>query len=146
MKRSALHRWHEKGGATLAEHNGWYVPMRYSNAEQEAGAVSGTVGICDLSHIHEPLSPYARFLIAGPDVRALLSKLTSLNLDLSTAFGTVAHVRSRVTRHNLGFLVPGFLLDVPRDYAESVWEAVLHAGEEFYITPFGLEAHRRLEA
>ena len=35
---------------------------------------------------------------------------------------------------------------VPRDYAESVWEAILHAGEEFHITPFGLEAHRRLEA
>ncbi len=146
MKRSALHRWHEKAGATLAEHNGWYVPIRYSSAEQEAGAVRGTVGICDLSHIHESLSPYARFLIAGPNARALLTKLTSLNLDLSTAFGAVAHVRSLVTRQKIGFLVPGFLLDVPRDYAESVWEAVLHAGEEFHITPFGLEAHRRLEA
>jgi glycine cleavage system aminomethyltransferase T len=141
MKRSALHRWHEKAGATLAEDNGWYVPLRYSNAEQEAAAVRGNVGICDLSHIHEPLSPYARFLIAGPNARALLSKLTSLNLEVSPAYGTVAHVRSLVTRHNLGFLV-----QVPRDYAESVWEAVLDAGEEFHITPFGLDAHRRLES
>jgi glycine cleavage system aminomethyltransferase T len=140
MKRSALHRWHEKAGATLAEDNGWYVPLRYSNAEQEARAISENVGICDLSHAHEPLSPYARFLIAGPDARALLSKLTSLNLDKSPAFGAVAHVRSLVSRDKLGFLVL-----VPRDYAESVWEAVLHAGEEFHITPFGLEAQRRLE-
>jgi glycine cleavage system aminomethyltransferase T len=141
MKRSALHRWHEKAGATLAEENGWYVPLRYSNAEQEAGAVRGSVGICDLSHLHEPLSPYARFLIAGPNTRAVLSKLTSLNLDLTKAYGSVAHVRSLVTRHELGFL-----LMIPRDYAESVWESLLHAGEEFHITVFGLEASRRLEA
>jgi glycine cleavage system aminomethyltransferase T len=141
MKRSALHRWHEKAGATLTEENGWYVPLRYSNAEQEAGAVSKGVGICDLSHIHEPLSPHARFLIAGPNTRAVLSKLTSLNLDLTTAYGSVAHVRSLVTLHELGFLVM-----VPRDYAESVWESLLHAGEEFHITVFGLEASRRLEA
>jgi glycine cleavage system aminomethyltransferase T len=141
MKRSALHRWHEKAGATLAEENGWYVPLRYSNAEQEAGAVRGSVGICDLSHIHEPFSPYARFLIAGPNTRAVLSKLTSLNLDLTSAYGSVAHVRSLVTRHELGFL-----LMIPRDYAESVWESLLHAGEEFHITVFGLEASRRLEA
>jgi glycine cleavage system aminomethyltransferase T len=141
MKRSPLHRWHEKAGATMAEQHGWYVPQRYSTAEQEAGAVGASVGICDLSHIHEPLSPYARFLIAGPNTRALLSKLTSLNLDLTTAYGTVAHVRGMVTRHGLGFLVM-----VPRDYAESVWEALLHAGDEFHVTPFGLEAHRRLEA
>jgi glycine cleavage system aminomethyltransferase T len=141
MKRSALHRWHEKAGATLAEEEGWYVPLSYSNAENEARAVSGSVGICDLSHIHEPLSPYARFLIAGPNTRTVLSKLTSLNLDLTKAFGAVAHVRSLVTRHELGFMVM-----VPRDYAESVWEAILHAGEEFHITPFGLEAYRRLEA
>jgi glycine cleavage system aminomethyltransferase T len=141
MKRSALHRWHQKAGATLAEENGWYVPLRYSNAEQEAEAVRGSVGICDLSHIHERLSPYARFLIAGPNTRGLLSKLTSLNLDLPTAYGSVAHVRSLVTRHDVGFLVM-----VPRDYAEFVWESFLHAGEEFHITVFGLEASRRLEA
>jgi glycine cleavage system aminomethyltransferase T len=141
MKRSALHRWHEKAGAKMAEEEGWYVPLRYSSAEREALAVSGSVGICDLSHIHEPLSPYARLLIAGPNTRAVLSKLTSLNLGLTKAYGAVAHVRSQVTRHELGFVVM-----VPRDYAESVWEAMLHAGEEFHITPFGLEAHRRLEA
>jgi glycine cleavage system aminomethyltransferase T len=145
MKRSALHRWHEKAGATLAEENGWYVPLRYSNAQQEAAAVSRSVGICDLSHIHEPLSPYACFLIAGPNVRDLLSKLTSLNLDLTTAYGAIAHVRSLVTHRQLGFLVPGFMVDVPRDYAEFVWESLLHAGEEFHITVFGLEASRSLE-
>lgn len=141
MKRSALHRWHEKAGATLSEENGWAAPLRYSSAEQEAGAVKRSVGICDLSHIHEPLSPYARLLISGPNARPLLSKLTSLNLDRNTSYGTVAHVRGMVLRDALGFLVL-----VPRDYAESVWDAILHAGEEFHITPFGLEAHRRLEA
>ncbi len=141
MKRSALHRWHEQAGATLGEEQGWQAPLRYTSAEQEVAAVTSSVGICDLSHIHEPLSPYARFLIAGPNSRALLSKLTSLNLDLATAHGTVAHVRSLVTRHDRGFV-----LEVPRDYAESVWEAILHAGEEFHIAPFGLEACRRLEA
>jgi glycine cleavage system aminomethyltransferase T len=140
MKRSPIHRWHEKAGATLADEQGWYVALRYSDAADEASAVGASVGVCDLSHISETLSPYARFLIAGPNARGVLSKLTSLNLELTSAYGSVAHVRALVDRHNLGFVVM-----IPRDYAESVWEAVLHAGEEFHIKPFGLEALRRLE-
>jgi len=135
-----LQRWHERAGATMMEEQGWSVPFRYSNVEREAGSVLRSVGICDLSHIHDPLSPNARFLIAGPSARALLGKLTSLNLDRTPAQGPVAHVRSMLMRHEIGFL-----LMPPRDYAESVWEALLHAGEEFHVTAFGLEALRMLE-
>lgn len=141
MKRSPLHRWHKKAGATLAEEQGWLVPLRYSNAAQEAASVNAGVGICDLTHSESTLSPNARFLIAGPNTRGLFSKVTSLSPDLTKAYGSVAHVRALVERTPLGFLVM-----IPRDYAEFVWEALLHAGEEFHIAPFGEEAHRRLEA
>ncbi len=141
MKRSPLHRWHEKAGATLAENQGWLVPLRYSNAGTEAAAVSASLGICDLTYREATLSPNARFLIAGPNTGGLLSKVTSLNPELAKAYGLVAHVRALVERNPLGYLIM-----VPRDYAEFVWEALLHAGEEFHIAPFGLEAHGRLEA
>ncbi len=141
MKRSPLHRWHERAGAALTEEQGWSVPLRYSNVEQEVTAIRASVGICDLSHNEATLSPYARFLIAGPNTPALMSKVTSLNPDLTKAYGSVAHVRALVERDELGFLVM-----IPRDYAEFVWEALLHAGEEFHITPFGVEAQRRLES
>jgi len=42
--------------------------------------------------------------------------------------------------------LPGFHLLVARDYAESVWAAVLHAGHEYHIAPFGLEALTTLAA
>ena len=141
MKRSALHRWHQSAGAALAVEDGWFVPLRYSTADQEAQTAASGVAICDLSHFHDHLSPHARFLIAGPRSRALLGKLTSLNPDVASAYSSLAHVRTLVTRHPLGYLIMP-----PRDYAESVWSAILHAGEEFHIAPFGLEAYRRLEA
>lgn len=141
MKRSPLHRWHEKAGATLAEDQGWLVPLRYSNAAQEAAAVSASLGICDLTYSEATLSPNARFLIAGPNTRELLSKVTSLNPELTKAYGSVAHVRALVERNALGYLIM-----IPRDSAEFVWEALLHAGEEFHITPFGVEAYGRLVA
>ncbi len=40
--------------------------------------------------------------------------------------------------------IPAFILMVGREYGESVWDAVLHAGEEFHMTPFGLRAHEIL--
>jgi glycine cleavage system aminomethyltransferase T len=36
--------------------------------------------------------------------------------------------------------IPGFHILISREYAESVWEAIVHAGHEFHLQPFGLEA------
>jgi heterotetrameric sarcosine oxidase gamma subunit len=94
---------------------------------------------------------YASLLLAGPRSRDVLGKLTSLNTsevslaNRNCAQASVAHVHAIVLREDIGAL-PAFHLLIARDYAESVWEAVLHAGEEFHLQPFGLDALRLLGA
>lgn len=95
-------------------------------------------------------SVYAQLLLAGPRSREVLNKLTSLNLsesargNLTCAQASVAHVHAIVLRKDVAG-IPAFHLLVSREYAESVWESVLHAGHEFHIAPFGLEAQRLLQ-
>ena len=90
----------------------------------------------------EVTSVYAQLLLAGPRSREVLNKLTSLNLsensreDLTCAQANVAHVHAIVLRKDLTG-IPAYHLLVSRDYGESVWESVLHAGHEFQITHLG---------
>jgi glycine cleavage system aminomethyltransferase T len=92
---------------------------------------------------------YADFLVAGCKVRALLSKLSSLDVqeyalpNLSCAQSDVAHTHAIILREDLG-TIPAFHLLIGREYAESAWESLLHAGHEFHITPFGLQALAQL--
>ena len=101
-------------------------------------------------YVTEVTSVYAQLLLAGPRSREVLSKLTSLNLsenargNLTCAQANVAHVHAIVLRKDLKG-IPAYHLLVGREYGESVWESVLHAGHEFQITPFGLEALRLLQ-
>jgi glycine cleavage system aminomethyltransferase T len=101
-------------------------------------------------YVTEVTSVYAQLLLAGPRSREVLSKLTSLNLsenargNLTGAQANVAHVHAIVLRQDLAGILAYHLL-VGRDYGESVWESVLHAGHEFQITPFGLQALRQLQ-
>jgi sarcosine oxidase subunit alpha len=90
-------------------------------------------------------SVYTHLLLAGPRSREVLGKLTSLNLsenarrNLTCAQANVAQVNAIVLRKDLNGMLAYHLL-VGRDYGESFWESVLHAGHEFHITPFGLQA------
>jgi glycine cleavage system aminomethyltransferase T len=94
-------------------------------------------------------SAFADLLLAGPLSRKILAKLTSLNIsdsalpDRQCAQASVAHVRAIVLRRDLGKL-PAFHLLPGRDYSESVWDAVMHAGAEFDLRPFGWCAYRLL--
>jgi len=96
-------------------------------------------------YVTEVTSVYAQLLLAGPRSRDVLNKLTSLNLSESTRGNltcwqaNVAHVHAIVLRKDLKGILAYHLL-VGRDYGESVWESLLHAGHEFHITPFGLQA------
>jgi glycine cleavage system aminomethyltransferase T len=95
-------------------------------------------------------SVFAQFLLAGPASRDILRKLTSLNVsenalpDSGCGQASVAHVRAIILRRDLGPL-PAFHLLVSREYGESVWDSLLHAGHEFRITQFGLKALEILE-
>lgn len=100
-------------------------------------------------YITDVTSVYAQFLLAGPRCRDILCKLTSLNLaesslpDLCCAQASVAHVRAIILRKNFNG-IPAYHLLVSREYGESVWDSVLHAGHEFDLAPFGLEAQQLL--
>ncbi len=102
-------------------------------------------------YVTEVTSVYTQLLLTGPRSREVLSKLTSLDLaenargNLACAQATVAHVHAIVLRKDLKG-IPAYHLLVSREYGESIWESVLHAGHEFHITPFGLEAQKLLEA
>jgi glycine cleavage system aminomethyltransferase T len=90
-------------------------------------------------------SVYAELLLAGPWSKAVLSKLTSLNLsdaavpNLSCAQASLAHAHTVFLHEDIGS-IPGFRLLISREYAESAWEAIVHAGHEFHLQPFGLGA------
>ncbi len=87
-------------------------------------------------------SVYADFLLIGPRGRDILSKLTSMNVneralgDGSCSQASLAHTHCVVMREDRGGLLAFHLL-VARDYGLSVWEALLHAGEEFHLTHVG---------
>ena len=63
--------------------------------------------------------------------------------NLSCGQSSLAHVRAIILRKDVE-KVPAYHLLVSRDYGEGVWEAVVHAGDEFNLCPFGLEAQRLL--
>jgi glycine cleavage system aminomethyltransferase T len=96
-------------------------------------------------YVTDVTSVYSQLLLAGPRGRDVLRKLTSLNVgdgalpNLSCAQANVAHVQSTVLREDLNN-IPAFHVLFSRESAESVWEAILHAGHEFQIVPFGLRA------
>jgi glycine cleavage system aminomethyltransferase T len=96
-------------------------------------------------------SVYASFRLAGPRCCDVLNKLTSLNVsaialpNLSCAQASVAHAHTIVLHQDVGSM-PAFHLLVSRDYGESVWESIIHAGHEFHLCPIGLTALQQLHS
>ncbi|MBV8477545.1 MAG: hypothetical protein JOZ36_12840, partial [Acidobacteria bacterium] len=99
-------------------------------------------------YVTDVSSVYTQFLLAGPRSRDILRKLTSLNVqaleNLACGQANLARVHSIVLRDELQGM-PAFHILVGREYGESVWEAVLDAGDEFQLTPFGLAAFEMLQ-
>ena len=88
--------------------------------------------------------------VAGPDSRAVLEAL-GCSIDLSAdAFpylgcreGDVAGIPARLMR--VGFVGElGYELHVPSLFAAALWDAVMEAGAQWGIKPFGVEAQRLL--
>jgi len=101
----------------------------------------------DISHV---TAAYAAINLAGPKAREVLAKVTD-DVDLSPeAFpymglreGRVGGVPARLIR--IGFVGElGYEVHVPMSQGEALWDAVMDAGREFGIKPFGLEAQRVL--
>ncbi|MBH3470616.1 2Fe-2S iron-sulfur cluster-binding protein [Pseudomonas putida] len=88
--------------------------------------------------------------VAGPDSRKVLEKVCS-DLDLSAEGfpylavrrGIVAGIKARLLR--VGFVGElGYEIHVPARHALKLWDALIEAGKEFDIRPFGVETQRLL--
>jgi sarcosine oxidase subunit alpha len=95
-------------------------------------------------------SAFAGVNIAGPRSREVLAKLTS-DIDLSAqAFpylavrtGKVAGFPARLLR--VGFVGElGYEIHIPMHHGLALWDALMQAGAECAIVPFGVEAQRLL--
>ena len=104
-------------------------------------------GLC--AHVTNVTSNYAAVNVAGPYARQTLTKLTDIDLSPSAfrymryAHGEIAGIPGMLLR--IGFVgEPGWEVHVPAEYGEYLWAAIIDAGNEFDIAPFGLEAQRVL--
>ncbi|HTS59829.1 MAG TPA: hypothetical protein VMH03_19960 [Terriglobales bacterium] len=123
--------------------NGWWLGANHywMIAEPPLDPPSGAIDIS---------SVYTSLRLAGPKSRDVLSKVTSLNISdfvlphLRGAQASVAHTHAVVLREDIG-PIPAFHLLVSREYGESVWETIVHAGHEFHLCLFGLMALKSFE-
>ena len=87
----------------------------------------------------------------GPNSRALLAKLTDIDLGeeefpfMAVREGEVAGLPARVFRISFAG-DQGYEINVPAGYGLELWKAVMAAGEEFDICPYGTEAMHILRA
>ena len=108
--------------------------------------MAGT-GAC--AHITDVTTAYASINVAGPRARETLAKLTGVDLSsrkfryMRSARGDVAGVPTILLR--IGFVgETGWELHFPSEYGEHMWDALMDAGREFGVSPFGVEAQRIL--
>jgi heterotetrameric sarcosine oxidase gamma subunit len=100
-------------------------------------------------HVTDVTSAYAALLLAGPQSREILRRLTALNVtdaalpDLACARTGLAHTHVTVLRQDLSGVLTYVLL-VAREHGEFLWDVLMHAGHESGMVPFGLETLQRL--
>jgi sarcosine oxidase subunit alpha len=95
-------------------------------------------------------SAFAKFNLAGPDARKVLSQVMddislSANAFPYLAFreGHIASIPVRIMR--VGFVGElSYEVHVPAQYGETVWDMLMNAGLVFDIKPFGVAAQRLL--
>jgi sarcosine oxidase, subunit alpha len=95
---------------------------------------------------------WATFAVVGPKSRAVVRKLCSDINFANEAFpfmtyrdGTVAGVKARVMRISFSGEL-AYEVNVPANMGRAVWEALMAAGAEFDITPYGTETMHVLRA
>jgi sarcosine oxidase subunit alpha len=92
---------------------------------------------------------YAAVNLAGPNAREIMRRVTDLDVSreamayLAAAEGAVAGVPAIILR--IGFVGEvGYEIHVPADYGAHLWGALLEAGRDLGLRPFGVEAQRVL--
>ncbi len=100
-------------------------------------------------HLTDVTQGLAAVNLAGPRAREIMAKVTDLDVSadgfkyLDGLRAPVAGVPCLILR--IGFVGEvGYEIHYPAAFGEHVWDALLEAGEEFGIRPFGLEPQRIL--
>ncbi|WP_248322873.1 sarcosine oxidase subunit alpha family protein [Caballeronia sp. Sq4a] len=95
---------------------------------------------------------WATFAVVGPNSRKVLQKVCQ-DIDFANAAfpfmsyrdGTVAGASARVMRISFSGEL-AYEVNVPANVGRAVWEAIMEAGAEFDITPYGTETMHVLRA
>ena len=89
--------------------------------------------------------------LAGPKAREILSRLTDVRLDgesfpfMAAKTGEVAGVGARIFRVSFSGEL-AYEINVPARFGGGLWDALLEAGADFGIAPYGTEAMHVLRA
>jgi sarcosine oxidase subunit alpha len=103
-------------------------------------------------HLSSVTDHWATFAVVGPNSRKVLQKVCK-DIDFANvAFpfmtyrnGTVASVSARVMRISFSGEL-AYEVNVPANFGRGVWQALMSAGREFDITPYGTETMHVLRA
>ena len=94
---------------------------------------------------------YAQIAVAGPKARLLLEKLGGMDVSkeampfMTFADGTLAGLPARV--HRISFSGElSYEIAVPASYGLALWQALIEAGQEFGVMPYGTEAMHIMRA
>jgi len=92
---------------------------------------------------------YAGMNLAGPRSREILQKLTDADVSTASfpylAVGEIAVAGVPAIVLRIGFVGElGYEIHVPSQYGQAVWEAIMEAGRQHGLEPFGIEAQRQL--
>jgi sarcosine oxidase subunit alpha len=96
-------------------------------------------------HVASVTDQYGQIALAGPRSRDVLRRLVDIDMDnaalpfLASAATRIAGARVRLFRISYSGEL-AYEIAVPADHAAVVWEALLAAGHEFGLTPYGTEA------
>jgi len=94
---------------------------------------------------------YAQVGVAGPNSRKVIEKLTGddISAEALSFMGwkeiTVAGIPARVFRISFAGEL-SFELSVPASHGRALWDALLEAGEEYDVMPYGTEAMHVMRA
>ncbi|MBB4519851.1 sarcosine oxidase subunit alpha [Paraburkholderia fungorum] len=103
-------------------------------------------------HLSSVTDHWATFAVVGPNSRKVLQKVCK-DIDFANAAfpfmtyrnGTVARASARIMRISFSGEL-AYEVNVPANFGRGVWEALMSAGREFEITPYGTETMHVLRA
>lgn len=144
----------DDGTFTRLDDERWFITTTTSGVEgieqtllQMALPEAGKKPVC--AHVTNKTAALAAVNLAGPRSREVLSALTDVDLSpeafpyLGARQGKVLGVDALLIR--VGFVGElGYEIHFPSQYGTYIWDALLEAGKQFDIRPFGVEAQRIL--